>query len=679
MNGMVLMPTECILHTVLNGEWSVTLTHPLDKKGRWKNIEEEAIIAAPGFLLDAEGKEKKQLFRISDISKTNSEITATAYPIFFDAAKDVFLLDCRPTGKTGQEALNILYNGTKYSGKSNITNATTAYYVRKNGLEVISGDDENSFLNRWGGETIYDNYQIIINERAGGDYGVNVIYGKNLQGMDYKVNMANVITRIVPVAYNGYMLDGDTPWVDSPKIGNYATVYTREVKFEDVKLTEDAQEDEESFDTLEELREELVRRCEEMYENGCDVPAVTIDIEMVDLAQTEEYKDYKVLEKVGLGDTIHCKNGKLGVSTDARIVELEWDCILKKSVSMKIGESEYEYLGEVGDTVDAARQVIRPDNTLMAEKIKGIINAINTQLRAQKSIAQKQDVRAILFEDTDPESETYGAMCLGTQGFQIADHLTEDGRDWDWSTAFTAKGGYADVIITGILSDKNGKNYWNLDTGEFALASTATVGGETVKQIADGAASEKVNEYDEELNQTKVFNKLTNNGKVQGIFMEDGQLYINAAYIVAGILRDAEGVNEWNLKTGNMKVSGQITAKDFRATEGGFYVDTIGDDYTQNLLSLGHVQGGRTEVSSDYIYMKKNGKARVSITNTDSGIMLNKQDGGTMTQITSEKVTSDELHARNGYTGYTSTAIPNSDNYLRIEVKDGIVTNLKIE
>lgn len=679
MNGMVLMPTECILHTVLNGEWSVTLTHPLDKKGRWKNIEEEAIIAAPGFLLDAEGKEKKQLFRISDISKTNSEITATAYPIFFDAAKDVFLLDCRPTGKTGQEALNILYNGTKYSGKSNITNATTAYYVRKNGLEVISGDDENSFLNRWGGETIYDNYQIIINERAGGDYGVNVIYGKNLQGMDYKVNMANVITRIVPVAYNGYMLDGDTPWVDSPKIGNYATVYTREVKFEDVKLTEDAQEDEESFDTLEELREELVRRCEEMYENGCDVPAVTIDIEMVDLAQTEEYKDYKVLEKVGLGDTIHCKNGNLGVSTDARIVELEWDCILKKSVSMKIGESEYEYLGEVGDTVDAARQVIRPDNTLMAEKIKGIINAINTQLRAQKSIAQKQDVRAILFEDTDPESETYGAMCLGTQGFQIADHLTEDGRDWDWSTAFTAKGGYADVIITGILSDKNGKNYWNLDTGEFALASTATVGGETVKQIADGAASEKVNEYDEELNQTKVFNKLTNNGKVQGIFMEDGQLYINAAYIVAGILRDAEGVNEWNLKTGNMKVSGQITAKDFRATEGGFYVDTIGDDYTQNLLSLGHVQGGRTEVSSDYIYMKKNGKARVSITNTDSGIMLNKQDGGTMTQITSEKVTSDELHARNGYTGYTSTAIPNSDNYLRIEVKDGIVTNLKIE
>lgn len=659
MNGVVLAPTECTLHTVLNGEWNVTLQHPVDPEGRWKNIKEEAIISAPTFLLDAAGQARKQLFRISDVSKTNDNVTAMAYPIFFDAAKDVFLLDCRPTGKTGQEALDILYAGTPYTGKSNITNANTAYYIRKNGLEVISGDDENSFLNRWGGEIIYDNYQIVINERAGGDYGVNVIYGKNLQGMDYKVNMADVITRIVPVAYNGHMLEGDAPWVDSPRIGNYATIYTRGVRFEDVKLTEDAQEGEESFDTLEELRAELVRKCKEMYENGCDEPAVTIDIEMVDLSETEEYKDYEILEKVGLGDTIHCKNSKVDISTEARIVELEWDCILQKSMSMKIGAVEYEYLGEVGNVVDAANQVIRPDNTLMAEKIKGIINAINTQLRAQKSIAQKQDVRAILFEDTDPESETYGAMCLGTQGFQIADHLTADGKDWDWTTAFTAKGGYADAIITGILSDKLGRNYWNLDTGEFALASTATVGGETVEKIADGAANEKVSAYDQELNQTKVFNKLTNNGEIQGIFMQDGQLYINAAYIVAGILRDEAGMNEWNLKTGDMKVSGRITANEFVAEEGKFYVSLPADE-GQNLLSFGKYDDEkRTSISLDGLAIVKEHEMCV---NADF-----------------EGVRAKELHAKNGYTGKNTIAISNTDNYLRIEVEDGIVTKLEIE
>lgn len=658
MNGNTLLPTECMLHTILNGEWTMTLKHPLDPEGRWKEIKEEAIIATPTFLKDAAGKYKKQLFRIDNINKGNTGIEATAYPIFFDAAKDVFLLDSRPTGKTGKEALDIIFAGTKYTGSSDISTATTAYYIRRNGLEAINGEDENSFLNRWGGEVIYDNYTIIVNERAGGDYGLNIIYGKNLEGMTYKVNMADVITRIVPVAYNGYMLEGTTPWVDSPNIGKYATVYTREVKFEDVKLAEDAQGDEEGFETLEDLRKELVKRCKEMFSEGCDTPTVTIDIEMVDLSKTEEYKDYAVLEEVGLGDTVHCQNAKLNVTTNARIVEMEWDCIKGQTNSLTIGEVEYSYFGEVDTAVDSVSQVIRPDNTLMAEKIKGIMNAIDTQLRCQKSIAQKQDVRAILFEDTDPDSPTYGAMCLGTQGFQIADHLTADGRDWDWSTAFTAKGGIADVIITGILSDKKGWNYWNLDTGEFALASTATVGGETVEKIADDAAEEKTGELDKKLNQTEVFNRLTNNGTVQGIFMKDGQLYINAAYIVAGILRDAAGLNYWNLKTGEMKVEGRVTAKEFVSTDGNFFVVTTGPK-ENNILSFGYNDGeNRTDVSYEGVNIIKENELCV--------------------RADTKGVTAKEVHAKNGHTGFVAVTLSDS-SILRIEVKDGIVTKLGIE
>lgn len=654
MNGNTLLPTECMLHTILNGEWTMTLKHPLDPEGRWKEIKEEAIIAAPIFLKDGAGKYKKQLFRIDDISKGNTGIEATAYPIFFDAAKEVFLLDSRPTGKTGQEALNIIFNGTKYTGSSDISAAATAYYVRRNGLEAINGEDENSFLNRWGGEVIYDNYNVVINERAGGDYGLNIIYGKNMEGMAYKVNMADVITRIVPVAYNGYMLGGTMPWVDSPNIGKYATVYTREVKFEDVKLAEDVQGDEEGFETLEELRKELVKRCEEMFQEGCDTPTVTINIEMIDLSKTEEYKDYAVLEEVGLGDTVHCKNVKLDVTTSARIVELEWDCIKGQTNSLTIGEAEYSYFGEVDTTVDSVSQVIRPDNTLMAEKIKGIMNAIDTQLRCQKSIAQKQEVRAILFEDIDPESPTYGAMCLGTQGFQIADHLTADGRDWDWSTAFTAKGGYADVIIAGILSDKQGRNYWNLDTGEFALASTATVGGETVEKIADDAASEKTGELDRRLNQTEVFNRLTDNGTIQGIFMKDGQLYINAAYIVAGILKDAAGLNEWNLRTGDMRVSGKIRAKDFVANEGEFRVDTTADNDAFNSITL------------------RNSRSGSACTMTGTGIRVS--EGGTQVAYMDQygNIWGKSLAASDGYTGYFQTGDGNE-----VKVEAGIITGVR--
>lgn len=51
------------------------------------------------------------------------------------------------------------------------------------------------------------------------------------------------------------------------------------------------------------------------------------------------------------------------------------------------------------------------------------------------------------------------------------------------------------------------------------------------------AASNSVKELDKSLTQKEVFNRLTNGGKSQGLFMDvNGQVYINASYITAGIL-----------------------------------------------------------------------------------------------------------------------------------------------
>lgn len=45
-----------------------------------------------------------------------------------------------------------------------------------------------------------------------------------------------------------------------------------------------------------------------------------------------------------------------------------------------------------------------------------------------------------------------------------------------------------------------------------------------------------INEYDTSLGQPEIFNKLTNNGKNKGIYIQNGELYINASYILSGIL-----------------------------------------------------------------------------------------------------------------------------------------------
>lgn len=485
-NGDVtLLSDDAIVRVELNGAWNFELHHPIDSKGRWKYLVEDAVIKAPSF-------NGEQLFRIYNKEKSDDGVSVQAYPIFFDAKNDCFLVDVRPTNKNGQDALNIMCSvNSKYSASSDIARMSTSYFEYMNLLEAINGDSQNSFLRRWGGEVLYDNFKIIVNEKVGGDYGVEIRYGKNIpaNGVREEIDMSEVVTRIYPKAFNGRKLTSG--FVDSPIIGNYETVRATTMKFENIKLREDVEGDgtEEGIiicETQAELDAELAKKCKEQFELGLDKPKVTIDADMVLLQNTEEYKDYKILEKVSLGDTVHCKHNKLGIVTDARVISLEYDCLLDRVTSVKLGDFKKNYFNDVTDNVNKIESVITPEGGLMADKVEGILNAMKTQLKYQKDIAHKQDVRAILFEDLDTDSPTYGAMCLGTQGFQISNKRTADGRDWDWTTAFTANGGYANAIITGKLSDKTGKNFWDLETGEFNMSSNSLiVDGSTLDDLID--------------------------------------------------------------------------------------------------------------------------------------------------------------------------------------------------
>lgn len=464
----VLDPMSCECEMVLNDEWHLELEHPIDEDGKFKMIIKEAVISAPTPIGE------RQLFRIYETQKDDETLTAYAFPVFFDSKDDHILLDVRPTGKNGQQALDIMCAKSKYSGASDITTGATAYYVRRNLMEAINGDIDQSFINRWGGEILYDNYRVIINQHVGGDYGVRAEFGYNLEGIEEHVDMSEVVTKIIPVAYNGHTLDGDSPWVDSPRINDYAKIYTKEIHFDDVKMIEDASEDEEGCLTLDELRRKLIIRCNELFAQGIDLPKISYDVNMISLEGTEEYKGYEILEKVGLGDTVHCRHKELGIETNARAISIKYDCIDRRNIEIVLGDYQKSAFDSDFELQKAIETVLdSKSKTVMAERVRGILDAVNTQLRLQSTVAKKVDGRAFEISDLDPESELYGCMIFGSQGLQIATERTADGRDWNWRTAITAKGIIADAIIAGLLSDKTGRNYWNLDTGEFRLSSEA--------------------------------------------------------------------------------------------------------------------------------------------------------------------------------------------------------------
>ena len=440
MNGdITLTPISC---TYKASEHLVTLEHPIDDIGRWKYIDYENVIS-----VEEDGK--KKLYRIFNVVKSLYSITAYARSLFFDLIDNI-LLDVRPTLKNGEEALNIILEGTGFTGHSNISTINTSYYVRKNIVESILGNDENSFLNRWGGEVLLDNFDIYINDKIGVDNGVRVELGYNLNEIEEDINIEEVATRIIPTGYNGIMLDSSTPWVDSPLINKYTKPKMRVINFDDVKVKE-SETDEEGFNTIEEARAELVKRCNKLYEEGIDKPSVNYKIDMINLANTTAYKDYIKLVTVNEGDTVTCYIPGLDIDVKARVIDFVKDLITGEYISLELGNVQNNFFNNQADLQNRVNSIFNSNGTVKADMLNGAINALDTKFKAQRDIAQPQQVRAMLFEDRVEGSPTFGCMCIGTMGFEIADGFKPGTEEWDFRTFGTGAGFVADCIVAGTL------------------------------------------------------------------------------------------------------------------------------------------------------------------------------------------------------------------------------------
>lgn len=445
-NGdMVLTPEQAEVTCEINGAWGALLVHPIDEAGRWEALVDGAVIKMPSW-------NGEQLFRIRVKDKSDlAGITCQCDPIFFDAANDCFLEDVRPTNKTGQQALDIMTaQNTKYTGISNISKVSTAYYSFKNLLEAISGSEDNSFLNRWGGEIEYNNFTVKINTRLGSDKNIEYRYGKNIEGVTETVDMSEVVTRIYPKAFNGRTLSG-TKYVDSPLIGSYPTVKSRVVVFDNIKLAEDVQAADSTnpdltiCNTQAELDTALRQACVYQWDAGIDKPLVTIQIEGVvpDMSELSG-ADLK------LGDTVYLRHPVLDITTESRVVALTYDSIRKEVISITLGSVAYNYFNSVSSAVTRIETAVRPDGSVRADAVKGVIDMGQANLYAQYDAATRQDVLGMLFENNDSTSELYGAMAIGTQGFMISKTKDEDGN-WIWSTFGTAAGFNASMLVVGTI------------------------------------------------------------------------------------------------------------------------------------------------------------------------------------------------------------------------------------
>ncbi|WP_283688715.1 phage tail spike protein [Clostridium perfringens] len=440
-NGdITLQPIDGKLRLELNtGLNEIEFELGYDKEKRWTRIEEWGVIKTDVFY-----SKNKQLYRIYNIDKGMFSLKIKARHIFFDLVKHN-LLDTRAVACNGQQALERILEGTKYKGHSDIDRINTCYFCVTNIVQAINGENDNSFRNRWGGEMLFDNFDIYINNRIGGDYGVRVNYSRNMEDVNLIIDRDNIVTRAYPRAFDGIMLP--EKYIDSPLINKYPIVCEDYIDMSDLKLKDPNTSNDEGFDTEEELYQAMRERMKKLYEGGIDKPSISGNVKVAMLENSIEYKDFKGLVNIGIGDTVTVNHKDIDIDMKTRAITIEWNLVTKKYENIEFGDVEVNYFAKQDIAREQLDNILNKNGTVNAGEMEGIINAMQTKFKALRDVAQPQHTLGMLFEDKIKGSATYGAMAIGSMGFMIASERTEDDKDWNWKTFGSGQGFFADWLV----------------------------------------------------------------------------------------------------------------------------------------------------------------------------------------------------------------------------------------
>lgn len=342
----------------LGGEFSLTFTYPADGPAA-THLVVENIVAAP-----VPGLEQRQGFRINEVVTTlDGMLEVNAFHVFYDLAANL-IADTYVVNKTAKGALTQILGAANTSHGFTATSSDTvtrssARMVRMPiAVALMDAGEDNSFASRWGGELTRDNFHIHHSARRGRNTGVVIRDRKNLTGFESAIDFSTVVTRILPVGYDGLLLP--ELYVDSPRLGDYVVPRIRVIRYGQVKAITDTDNPREGELPLDQAHAQLRRlAAAEFSSNHVDEPSASYKIRFTDLSQTREYADLARLETVEIGDTVTVRHSDLGVALTARVVAYEYNPLTLQYISVELGSTARKF-------TSVTRQVKTAINTAVA-------------------------------------------------------------------------------------------------------------------------------------------------------------------------------------------------------------------------------------------------------------------------------------------------------------------------
>ncbi len=437
-NGLGILK-DCISAEVIeeiNGEFSITIEYPIESRLYKELIQERIIVSDVGY-------GDRQAFRIKNIEETLKSKKVYATHIFYDLA-DNLLEDVYPKLLNGNSAINWILNKTQYehnfTGYSDIDITRTARYVRKNGVQALIGNEENSFVNRWGGEVIRNNFNIsIVNKRKSSNIVKTIRYRKNLKGINFNLDFTTVGTRLMPMGYDALLLP--EKYIDSPLIDKYAHPIIKILEYSEVKVK--TTEDEEGFETIKGAQEELRRLVQQDIEAGLDKPTLSTTIDFVKLSDTQEYKNYKNLEDLYIGDSINVYVEKIDIDIEQRIIKTTYNPLTNKFTKYELGNVKTNYATQSVKNENKLQEITLPNLLAIAKD-----NATSQITTALGGYVYKTQGELFIMDTDDPNTaQKVWRWNLNGLGY------SSTGINGIYELAMTQDGNIvADFVRTGTMS-----------------------------------------------------------------------------------------------------------------------------------------------------------------------------------------------------------------------------------
>lgn len=294
-----------------NGEFFLRMETDLSYIG---DLIEGRIIVAPT-------PQGDQAFRIHNIEKTKNKISLQARHLFYDSEnyliEDSFVVD-----RNCNDALDHLNSATEPSSPfitlSNVGTVNSYRCVRKSLYEAVE-----TVLERWGGHLVRDNWNLRIMDSIGQDNGVTIRYAKNLREITCSENWDAVVTKLLPVGYEGIMLNSLDPDAD-PYVyasNSYDIPYTKTVSFQQ-NIAREGYETEAAYKQA--LIDDLLHQAQDYLEVN-SIPQVNYTLR----ANLEKITD--------VGDTVEVIDERLGINLLTNVIAFDYDCILGKYIEVEFG------------------------------------------------------------------------------------------------------------------------------------------------------------------------------------------------------------------------------------------------------------------------------------------------------------------------------------------------------